>query len=115
MQRSKGDQTAQFVEELIGDPFRCAVIRVAVYQSMTNGVGMRKLQPLQLGGKRAQRCKPRGNLGHGLLDFLARGANPKASDLLIVELGLSLREQKLLLITNSVEREFERRRAAVQT
>jgi hypothetical protein len=29
------------------------VIRAGVYQSMTDSVGMRKLQPLQLGGKRA--------------------------------------------------------------
>jgi hypothetical protein len=75
---------------------------------------MRKLQPLQLGGKRAQRCRRRGNFAARFLDFLVRAVNPKARDSFIVELGRTLREQEFFSMTDSVECEFERRRSSVQ-
>ena len=56
MQRRKRDQTTQLIEERISNSFRSRVMRAAVYQSMTDCVGMREPQPLQLDGKRVQRC-----------------------------------------------------------
>jgi hypothetical protein len=56
MQRCEGDQTSQFLNELIGDPFRGRVMRAAMHQPVTDGIGTRNLEPLQLCGGRTQSC-----------------------------------------------------------
>ena len=54
MQRRKGDQGSELLAERIGYPCRSRVIGAAMYQAMTDSIGMRKLQPLQLGSSLMQ-------------------------------------------------------------
>jgi recombinational DNA repair protein (RecF pathway) len=56
MQRCERDQTSQFLNEHIGDPFRGRVIRAAMHQPVTDGIGTRNLEPLELSGSRMQSC-----------------------------------------------------------
>src|SRR5208283_1308389 len=114
MQRCKGDQNAQFIEDRISGPFRAVVVRATVHHSMTDGVEMRKPQSLELDGKRIQSCRGGRNFAAGLLDFLVWAVDPKASDLPIVQLGRTLREQEFFPMTDSVECDFKRRGSAVQ-
>jgi hypothetical protein len=75
---------------------------------------MRKLQPLQLDGSRVQSSRNRRHLSPGFLDFPLRTVYPEASDFRIVALDRTLREENLFPITDFIQREFQRRGAAVQ-
>ena len=89
-------------------------MRPAVYQSMTDSVGMRESQLFQLDGERIQRRRMRRDFASGLFDFLVGAVSLKARDLPIIELGRTLRKQNLFSVTYSVKCKFERRGAAVQ-
>ena len=53
---AKGIKLRSSLSSSIGDSFRSRVMRAAVHQSVTDGIGMRELQPLQLLRSCVQSC-----------------------------------------------------------
>ena len=115
MQRRERDQASQLVKEHIRDSFRSRVVRAPVHQPVTDRIGTRQHQPLQLHPKlHAELLKAKTHLRRcARISALALSIQRRAA-LRIVALDRTFREQNLTPITDLVEGEFEGGGAAIQ-